>query len=93
MGLNIRLPREQRTNPFVDLECTFRYFSVRKLMFVRYSCAFLIFPGGFGTLDEAFEALTLVDTHKIPHFSVLLFGRRSGTACSRSSPRCSSASS
>lgn len=74
VGLNIRLPREQHANPFVDLECTFRYFFVRKLMFVRYSCAFLIFPGGFGTLDEAFEALTLVETHKIPHFPVLLFG-------------------
>lgn len=74
VGLDIRLPREQHTNPFVDRECTFRYFFVRKLMFVRYSCAFLIFPGGFGTLDEAFEALTLVETHKIPHFPVLLFG-------------------
>lgn len=74
VGLNIRLPREQHTNPYVDRACTFRYFFVRKLMFVRYSCAFLIFPGGFGTLDEAFEALTLVQTHKIPHFPVLLFG-------------------
>jgi len=74
VGLNIRLPHEQHTNPYVDRECSFRYFFVRKLMFVRYSCAFLIFPGGFGTLDEAFEALTLVQTHKIPHFPVLLFG-------------------
>ena len=74
VGLNIRLPEEQRTNPHVDLACSFRYFFVRKLMFVKYSCAFLIFPGGFGTLDEAFEALTLVQTHKIPHFPVLLFG-------------------
>ena len=74
VGLSILLPQEQRTNPYVDLECEFRYFFVRKLMFVKYSCAFLIFPGGFGTLDEAFEALTLVQTHKIPHFPVLLFG-------------------
>jgi len=74
VGLNILLPAEQRTNAFVDRECSFHYFFVRKLMFVRYSCAFLIFPGGFGTLDEAFEALTLVQTHKIPHFPVLLFG-------------------
>jgi uncharacterized protein (TIGR00730 family) len=68
------LPYEQRTNPSVDLECSFRYFFVRKLMFVKYSCAFLIFPGGFGTLDELLEALTLVQTHKSPHFPVLLIG-------------------
>ncbi|MEX2208764.1 MAG: TIGR00730 family Rossman fold protein [Myxococcota bacterium] len=74
VGLTIRLPHEQATNAFVDRECSFRYFFARKLMFVKYSCAFLIFPGGFGTLDEAFEALTLVQTHKIPHFPVLLFG-------------------
>jgi len=74
VGLNIELPHEQHVNPYVDLGCHFRYFFARKLMFVRYSCAFLIFPGGFGTLDEAFEALTLVQTHKIPHFPVLLFG-------------------
>jgi uncharacterized protein (TIGR00730 family) len=74
IGLNIRLAREQAQNPFVDRACTFRYFFVRKLMFVKYSCAFLVFPGGFGTLDEVFEAMTLVQTHKIPHFPVLLFG-------------------
>ena len=74
VGLNIVLPTEQQVNPYVDVACTFRYFFVRKLMFVKYSCAFLIFPGGLGTLDEAFEALTLVQTHKIPHFPVLLFG-------------------
>ena len=74
IGLSIRLPEEQRTNPYVDREVEFQYFFIRKLMFVKYSCAFLIFPGGFGTLDEAFEALTLVQTHKIPHFPVLLFG-------------------
>jgi len=74
VGLDIRLPQEQRTNPYVEREVEFRYFFVRKLMFVKYSCAFLIFPGGYGTLDEAFEALTLVQTHRIPHFPVLLFG-------------------
>ena len=74
VGLTIELPNEQRTNGFVDLECRFRYFFVRKLMFVKYSCAFMIFPGGYGTLDETFEALTLVQTHKIPHFPILLFG-------------------
>lgn len=74
VGLTIELPNEQATNSFVEREVRFRYFFARKLMFVRYSCAFLIFPGGFGTLDETFEALTLIQTHKIPHFSVLLFG-------------------
>ena len=74
VGLTIELPNEQATNPFVEREVRFRYFFARKLMFVRYSCAFLIFPGGFGTLDETFEALTLVQTHRIPHFPVLLFG-------------------
>ena len=73
IGLGIRLPKQQRTNRFVQREVAFRYFFVRKLMFVKYSCAFLVFPGGFGTLDEAFEALTLVQTHKIPHFPVLFF--------------------
>ncbi len=74
IGLNIELPSEQHTNPYVDVSCDFRYFFVRKLMFVKYSCAFLIFPGGFGTVNETFEALTLIQTHKIPHFPVLLFG-------------------
>jgi uncharacterized protein (TIGR00730 family) len=74
IGLNIRLPAEQRRNPYAERVLEFRYFFVRKLMFVKYSCAFLIFPGGYGTLDEAFEALTLVQTHRIPHFPVLLFG-------------------
>jgi uncharacterized protein (TIGR00730 family) len=74
VGLNIELPDEQAVNDYVDVSCSFRYFFVRKLMFVRYACAFMIFPGGFGTCDEVFEALTLVQTHKIPHFPVLLFG-------------------
>lgn len=74
VGLNILLPHEQALNAYVDLACDFQYFFVRKLMFVKHSCAFLIFPGGFGTLDELFEALTLIQTLKIPHFPVLLFG-------------------
>jgi hypothetical protein len=83
VGLTIELPDEQPTNPYIERECRFRYFFARKLMFVRYSCAFLIFPGGFGTLDEAFEALTLVQTHKIANFPVLLFGASYWTGLSR----------
>jgi len=74
IGLTIELPHEQRTNAFVERAVAFHYFFVRKLMFVKYALAFLIFPGGYGTLDETFEALTLVQTHKIPSFPVLLFG-------------------
>jgi hypothetical protein len=83
VGLTIELPDEQATNAFVEREIRFRYFFARKLMFVRYSCAFLIFPGGFGTLDEAFEALTLAQTHKIPNFPVLLFGASYWTGLAR----------
>lgn len=61
-------------NPFVDLSLEFRYFFVRKLMFIRYASAFVVFPGGFGTLDELFEALTLIQTAKIRHFPVVLAG-------------------
>jgi uncharacterized protein (TIGR00730 family) len=74
VGCNIELPFEQGTNPFVDLAIDFRYFFVRKTMFVKYSQAFVVFPGGFGTLDEAFEALTLIQTGKIRDFPVVLFG-------------------
>lgn len=74
VGVNIELRMEQIPNPFLDRSFECRYFFVRKLLFVRYACAFLIFPGGFGTLDEAFEALTLVQTQKIPHFPVLFLG-------------------
>ena len=75
IGCNIELPFEQGSNPYVDTVIEFRYFFIRKLMFVKYSSAFIIFPGGFGTLDEAFEALTLIQTGKIYEFPIILFGR------------------
>ena len=75
IGCNIELPFEQGANPYVDTLVNFRYFFVRKTMFVKYSVAFIIFPGGFGTLDELFEALTLIQTGKIYQFPVVLFGR------------------
>ena len=74
IGCNIELPFEQGTNPYVDTQVAFRYFAVRKTMFIKYSSAFIIFPGGFGTFDELFEALTLIQTGKISQFPVVLFG-------------------
>lgn len=74
IGLNIELPFEQGSNPFVEVAVNFRYFFVRKTMFVKYAQAFVIFPGGFGTLDELFEALTLIQTQKVQNFPVILFG-------------------
>jgi hypothetical protein len=73
IGCNIELPFEQAANPYVTRAVNFRYFFVRKTMFVKYSTAFIIFPGGFGTLDELFEALTLIQTRKIKNFPVILF--------------------
>jgi uncharacterized protein (TIGR00730 family) len=75
VGCNIELPFEQGANPYVDTLVNFRYFFVRKTMFIKYSQAFIIFPGGFGTLDELFEAVTLIQTGKIYQFPVVLFGR------------------
>jgi len=75
VGCSIELPNEQGTNQYVDLGVDFRYFFARKTMFVKYARGFVIFPGGFGTLDELFESLTLSQTGKIEHFPVVLFGR------------------
>ena len=75
IGCAIELPHEQMLNPYVDLAINFRYFFVRKTMFVKYAEAFVIFPGGFGTLDELFEALTLIQTGKLHHFPVILIGK------------------
>jgi uncharacterized protein (TIGR00730 family) len=74
VGLGIELPFEQELNEWVDVGILFRYFFVRKTMFVKYAQAFVILPGGFGTLDELFEALTLVQTRKVTRFPVILFG-------------------
>jgi uncharacterized protein (TIGR00730 family) len=74
IGCNIELPFEQKPNPYQTHSLTFKYFFVRKMMFVKYSLGFVIFPGGFGTFDELFEALTLIQTKKIRDFPIVLFG-------------------
>ena len=76
VGLNIELPHEQHGNPFANVPVHFHYFFSRKVCFVKYSIAFVYMPGGFGTLDELFEVLTLVQTERIPRFPLILFGRR-----------------
>ena len=75
VGFNIELPHEQGINPYCDLTMTFKHFYARKTMFVKAAEGFVIFPGGFGTLDEAFEALTLIQTGKVLNFPVVLFER------------------
>jgi hypothetical protein len=75
VGLNIELPSEQALNPYCDLGIEFHHFFVRKIMFVRYACAFLVVPGGIGTFDELFEAVTLIQTKRVRHFPVILYGR------------------
>ncbi len=72
VGLDIELPMEQQTNPYVNRALNFHYFFARKLMFVRYARAFVIFPGGFGTMDELFESITLIQTNRIEHFPTIL---------------------
>jgi uncharacterized protein (TIGR00730 family) len=74
VGFNIELPHEQQANPYLDISMTFRHFYARKIMFVRAAEGFVVFPGGFGTLDELFEALVLIQTAKVRHFPVILFG-------------------
>ena len=81
VGLGIELPVEQGLNDYVDLGLEFRYFFVRKTMFVKYSQAFVVLPGGFGTLDELFEAVTLVQTGKITKFPIVLVGATTGQGC------------
>ena len=73
VGFNIELPHEQESNPYLDVNLTFRHFYARKTMFVKAAEGFVIFPGGFGTLDELFESLTLIQTGKVVHFPVVLF--------------------
>ena len=75
VGCNIELPHEQDINAYVDLGVEFRYFFARKTMFVKYADGFVILPGGFGTMDELFEALTLIQTGKIRHFPIVLVGK------------------
>ena len=75
VGCNIKLPFEQAANPYVQTTITFKYFFVRKVLMVKYSYAFIIMPGGFGTMDELFETLTLVQTNTISHFPIVLYGK------------------
>jgi uncharacterized protein (TIGR00730 family) len=75
VGFNIELPNEQEPNPYLDISRTFHHFYARKTMFVKATEGFVVFPGGFGTLDELFESLVLIQTGKIRHFPVVLFGR------------------
>ena len=74
IGLNIILPHEQKPNKYQDISFNFKYFFTRKVMFVKYASAYIVFPGGFGTLDELFEVMTLMQTGKIQHFPIILVG-------------------
>jgi uncharacterized protein (TIGR00730 family) len=81
VGCNIELPFEQKANPYINLPLNFHYFFVRKVMFLRYSSGIIVMPGGFGTMDELFETLTLVQTHKIDPFPIILVGRKFWQGC------------
>jgi uncharacterized protein (TIGR00730 family) len=74
VGMNIRLPFEQKPNPYANISIDYKYFFIRKVMFVKYAMAYIIMPGGFGTMDELFEALTLIQTRRIKSFPVILMG-------------------
>jgi uncharacterized protein (TIGR00730 family) len=74
VGLNIELPMEQKPNPYANITLRFRYFFVRKVMFIKYAVAYVILPGGFGTMDEVLESITLIQTHKIKPFPVIMVG-------------------
>lgn len=82
VGLCIHLPKEQAANPYANIRLDFRYFFIRKVMFVKYAVAYVILPGGFGTLDELFEAMTLIQTDRIKPFPVILLGKEYGRTCS-----------
>lgn len=81
VGLNIELPFEQKPNPYMNLPVNFHYFFIRKVMFLRYAAAVVVLPGGFGTMDELFETLTLVQTHKIDPFPIILVGKKFWGGC------------
>ncbi len=76
VGMNIRLPFEQKPNPYANISIDYKYFFIRKVMFVKYAVAYVIMPGGFGTMDELFEALTLIQTRRIKSFPVILMGSK-----------------
>ena len=75
VGMNIKLPFEQKPNPYANLQLDYKYFFIRKVMFVKYAVAYVIMPGGYGTMDEFFEALTLIQTKRVKSFPVILMGR------------------
>ena len=87
LGCNIRLPREQKPNPYLDRFVEFEHFFVRKVMLVKYSCAFVVMPGGFGTLDEAFEVMTLIQNGKLEPFPWWPSAGSSGRTCGASASR------
>lgn len=75
VGMNIKLPFEQKPNPYANLQIDYKYFFIRKVMFVKYAVAYIIMPGGYGTMDEFFEALTLIQTKRVKSFPVIVMGR------------------